>query len=312
MIVVGKLVHGHQEGLAVKGRRLILQGFQENLHIVQQGRIAGVAVLFHSCQVPGDRLHKGVVIHHGIPLVALEPGCRVPVMLREDHGVRIGLLDVSAEILPEFVVELFRKSQIRSHVQPPAVHVIGRGHPFAADAHDIIIKLPGILIVKLRQSLVAPPAVVIIIIGPLVGVVEFEEIPVGALLRHIGALLVIPVALIEALPVQPFVEGSAVVEHAVQQDAHAPLVDLLHEVDEKLVAGLQILLIHHALDILRGLLVVQLAGGQKLPAVIFYHCKMRIDIVVVLAVILMVGRGYENRIHIDNFHAQILQIVQLV
>ena len=107
MIVVGKLVHGNQEGLACKGAGFLPQRVQERLRVIQKRRLTAIAVLLHAGQVPGDGLHKGIVIHDGIPLASLQPGGRVPVMLRVNHRVGVGLLHILPEIPPEFVVKLW-------------------------------------------------------------------------------------------------------------------------------------------------------------------------------------------------------------
>ena len=47
-------------------------------------------------------------------------------------------------------------------------------------------------------------------------------------------------------------------------------------------------------------------------AIFAYNGKVRVDIVVILRIVFMVGRGNEKGIEIDCFNAQILQIVQLL
>ena len=42
------------------------------------------------------------------------------------------------------------------------------------------------------------------------------------------------------------------------------------------------------------------------------HAEMRVDMVVVLTVVFVAGGGYEDRVQVDHFHTQILQIVQFV
>lgn len=54
----------------------------------------------------------------------------------------------------------------------------------------------------------APPAVVIRIIGPAVLIVKFEKAPVGAVCGDIGSLFIARLVLIDPLPVQPFVKGA--------------------------------------------------------------------------------------------------------
>ena len=312
VIVVGKLIHRHLIGLSIEGRRLILQQVQEKVRIVHKLRMVGVAVLLHSGEIPGHRLHKGVVIHDGIPLVALKPGGSVPVMLRENHCVRIGLFHIFPEILPELVVKFLGPAQIRSYIQPPAVYIVGRRDPFPGDAHNIVIQLLRSLITELGQRVVPPPAVIIFIIRPVVLVVEFKKLPVRAVCGNIGALFVVAVAFVKPFSVQPFVKGAAVVEHAIQEDAHPSLVNFLHKMNEKFVAGFQVLLTDYALHVFGRFGIVQLPRRKNLSAVIFNHCKMGIDVIIILGIVLVVRGRYENRVHVNDLNSQILQVVQFI
>ena len=58
--------------------------------------------------------------------------------------------------------------------------------------------------------------------------------------------------------------------------------------------------------------VILVTFCQTLPTIFHDHAKMRIYIIVVLAVVFMVGRRYKDRIQIENFHAQILQVIKLI
>ena len=158
----------------------------------------------------------------------------------------------------------------------------------------------------------APPSVVIGIVRPLMDIIKLKEVPIGAVLRDVGALFIVAIALVDALPIQPFIEGSAVIENTVQQHTYAALVHLLHEMDEEFVAGLQIFLADHALNILRCLGIIQLAWRKQVAAILFDHCIVGIDIVVILTIVLVIGRGHEYRVHVNDLDAQILQIIQFI
>ena len=147
MVMVGKLVHrrqprGHRHIRPVIGHRA-----PEAVRIPQKILPEIVAVLLHSRQKPAHRLHKRIVIHHSIPLVALQPPGRVAVMLRQNERVRICLAHRVAEFFPETMVIFRRMSQIRRHVQPPAVRAKRRGNPFFSYFQNIIIKCSRRLII---------------------------------------------------------------------------------------------------------------------------------------------------------------------
>ena len=82
MVMVGQLIHGDQRRLGLHPAHVIEHGTEEALTIPIKRSIVAVAVLFHPCQEPGKRLHKCIIIHDGIPLVALQPLPRVTIMLR--------------------------------------------------------------------------------------------------------------------------------------------------------------------------------------------------------------------------------------
>ena len=105
--------------------------------------------------------------------------------------------------------------------------------------------------------------------------------------------------------------GVAALQCGRQDNLHAAAVDLLHQRGKILVACLQIFLLRDAADIPRRLFIVLLALRQTFPLVPADHAEMRIDIVIVLDIVFMIGRRYKNRVQIDNLYTQILQVVQL-
>ena len=141
---------------------------------------------------------------------------------------------------------------------------------------------------------------------------EMKVAAVRAVRTHIGPLRIVRLGFIDPLPIQPFVKGSAVVEHTVQDHLHPPLVHLFHQPDEKFIAGFQIpdvsgsLLIFLRADIVIG------AFRKRIPAVLHDPPIMRIDVIIVLYVIFMIGRRYKKRVKIDHFDAKVLQVIQLI
>ena len=81
----------------------------------------------------------------------------------------------------------------------------------------------------------APPAVIKLIVRPGMLIVKFKEAVIRAFRIHICALLVARLILVDPFPVQPLVEGAAVIEDAVENDLHSPPVDLLTEIREQFV-----------------------------------------------------------------------------
>ena len=141
---------------------------------------------------------------------------------------------------------------------------------------------------------------------------EMKVAAVRAVRTHIGALRILRLRFIDPLPVQPFVKGSAVIEHTVQDHLHPALVHLFHKPDEKLVARLQIpdisgtLLVFLRPDIVIG------AFRERISAVLYDPAVVRIDVIIVLYIILMVGRRHKKRVKIDYLDAEILQVIQLI
>ena len=90
------------------------------------------------------------------------------------------------------------------------------------------------------------------------------------------------------LPVHPLVEGTAVVEHAVEHDGYAPLMQLFNERCEVLVGKFEIARRSDARDIARGKTVVLFPVLHRVFAVVLHNRQMGIYAVVILRVILVV------------------------
>ena len=102
------------------------------------------------------------------------------------------------------------------------------------------------------------------------------------------------------------------VEHAVEDDLHPAAVNLLHEMGKILVGRPQVLRIRDAVDEALRVHVVHIAFLQELSPVADDFGQMRINVVVVLDIVFMIGRGDKDRVEVDHFHAQLLQIIQLL
>jgi len=106
-----------------------------------------ITVLLHTCQKPGQRLHKRIIVHDCIPLIPLQPSFRIAIMLCQDNSIGIGLFYSLSEIFPELMVKLIAVAQVSSHIQSPSIHIVWCGNPLLSDPENIIIQLPGTFII---------------------------------------------------------------------------------------------------------------------------------------------------------------------
>ena len=196
-------------------------------------------------------------------------------------------------------------AQISRHVQAPAVDGVGWLGPLFCDPEDFLAQFAAAFVVQLGQRFHAPPAVVIL------AILELEIIAVRALGIVVSAGLIASRLLVDALPVHPFVEGSAVVEHAVQDDLHAPAVQLAAEPGEPGIAFRQVLFVRRAQDILPGMSILMLVFLQQVIFIVENDGEVRVHVVVVLGVVFMGGGRYENGVEINCLHPQALQVIQL-
>ncbi len=370
MVVVRELVHRREKRRRLEARHIAAHREVKCLLVVVEVLSGRVAVLLHARQKPSDGLHKCIIVHHGVPLVALQPRRGVAVVLCQDQRVGIGRLHAPSELLPKLVVIRLASPEIGRHIQPPAVRAVGRGNPFAGDTHDVILQFRRLLVVELRKRIMPPPALVGVVARGIVStrapvcacapvrtcaahsdcvglaarvmvgvgasaegfagaagsvaagcagfsagglavaagcagfsagvrfrvVCKREERPVGALLRAVGAVLKAFGISVDALAVHPFVERSAVVENAVDNDAHAVLVRLRNQLCKELVTGLEVFAGGHAGNVLRGMRICRVALREADGRVLDDHAEMRIDVVVILNVILVARGRDENRV----------------
>ena len=89
-------------------------------------------------------------------------------------------------------------------------------------------------------------------------------------------------------------------------------MNLFHKLCKELVACLQVHRVCHSLHIAGCLAVVRLACCKKFSLICYNFSIMRINMVIILNVIFMVRRGYEERVKINNLHSKALQIVELL
>ena len=170
----------------------------------------------------------------------------------------------------------------------------------------------GILIIKLRKCIMPPPAVIRTVIWPSVIVMKLEIIMIFAVLRDIGAFFVSFRMFVDPLSIHPFIKGATVIEYSVQNNLHASSVRFFHYFRKKSIACLQIILIGYSVYISCGKTVLMLIVSKQLSFVMNDPAEMRINIVIILNIILMIGRRDKQRIKIYDIHTKILQIIHLI
>ena len=145
--MVGQLVHGRHHRVGLHTAHMVSHGVKKSLTISPYAPVITVAVFLHASQKPRDRFHERVVIHDRIPLISLQPGSRIPVVLRQNQRFRISLFYGLAEPAPEFVIVFCRVSQVGSHIQTPAINGIGRGYPLPGHVQYILHQFFRILVI---------------------------------------------------------------------------------------------------------------------------------------------------------------------
>src|SRR5699024_8294293 len=165
-----------------------------------------ITVFLHSCQEPGYRLHKSIIVHHSVPLVSFQPGPGFSIMLCKDQSVRVSLLHIPTKFSPKLMIVLIAVSQVCRNVKTPPVHIIGGRNPFSGNTHNIIIESGRLFIIQFWQSVMSPPTVVELVIGPAILIVKAEKSTVRTVLRYISPLLISCLILVNLLSVQPFIK----------------------------------------------------------------------------------------------------------
>ena len=102
------------------------------------------------------------------------------------------------------------------------------------------------------------------------------------------------------------------VENSVEDHPHPAPVHFFHKTGKKLVARLQVPDIPGPFLIFARVDIVLRAFRQRLASVFHDPAVMRINIIIILYVIFVIGRRYKERIEINHLDAEILQIVQLI
>ncbi len=208
---------------------------------------------------------EAVVVHGAILLIPLQPLARLEEVFAQHVGVRVLLLHRAANGAHVAAVALGGAAfpQHVDDVEAPAIDLVGGAHPIAQDG--VIGAIDGVLHlfageVELGHAADALPA----------DVIPFVVKGVEAAPRRVR------VALGPQRWAEPGVLGGGVVDHRIQNDLHAALVQVACQLGE-LVVGAQ----------------------------------MRIHLEVVLGVVLVVARRIEDGVEVERRHPERLQVVQL-
>ena len=119
-------------------------------------------------------------------------------------------------------------------------------------------------------------------------------------------------AQINPLMIHPFVEGAAVIEYAVQNDAHAAAVQFPAQDRKQFITLFQVFHTGNPADIFRRVTVVLFPGLHNMVHIIGNDAEMRINMLVILAVVFVAGRRNKNRVEVQDLDPQILQVIQLI
>ena len=101
------------------------------------------------------------------------------------------------------------------------------------------------------------------------------------------------------------------IENAVYDDPHSARVNFLYELGKVRVAFFEVFMRGYPLYISGRIAVVMLPELHAVVQIILDYRDMRVDMVVVLCVVFMVGGRNEQRVEINCLDAQILQVVEL-
>ena len=319
MVMVGQLVHAdigrrQRHGFLIP----VKHSLPESVGVVIKVFPVLVVVLFHAGQEPGQGIHKAFVVHNGIPVAGAQPFLRFAVVFSQDNGLRIGFPDGLPEPLPEVMVEGGGMAQISCHIQPPSVRVVGRGDPFFPDGQNLLLQFLRGFVIQFGQGIDPPPAVIMPVVRP----VLFQEIKIvmpGRVLRYIGSLFCFfPFFagsggfFINMLFIHPFVEGTAMVEDTIQDDPNPSGMRLTDQFGQQAVRSLQVGRVCRPGNISAGMDVPIVSFFQQGPRVPDDPAEMRVDMVIVLGVVFVIGRRDKEGIEINGLDTQVPQIIQLV
>ena len=194
---------------------MIIHGSHKCIRITQQITTELITVFLNTSQEPGNRLHKCIIVHNGIPLIALQPFLWISIMLCQYNCIWICLFDCVTEHSPELVIIFLRMSEICCYIQSPTIHIIWRGHPFLCYIQNIFHQFWGIFIVQLWKCIMPPPTIVGGIVRPYLFVIKLKERLIRTAPGYKCSLLVAFLILIDTLTIHPFVEGTAMVKYTI-------------------------------------------------------------------------------------------------
>ena len=102
------------------------------------------------------------------------------------------------------------------------------------------------------------------------------------------------------------------IKHTVYDHPHSPPVKLFHKFCKKRVAGCKIFRRCAAESVTGRILIRYSSLGNSLSSITDNHAKVRINMLIILAVILVIRWGHKKWIEINHLNPQILQIIQLI
>ena len=79
-----------------------------------------------------------------------------------------------------------------------------------------------------------------------------------------------------------------------------------------MVAGLKVRTVCHSVNVLCGITILLLSLRQKLALILHNFAEMRVDIIIILNIIFVIGRGDKQGIEVNGIYSKLLKVVHLV
>ncbi len=216
-----------------------------------------------------QREGKAAIVHRRIFRIVLQPLARVTKVLAKNERFRLcGFCRArnSGDVL-KVIPRPARFAEHMHHVQAPAVHIPRRLQPVSDDAVFAAVDFINErwrLEIQLRQARVAQPVQRAALL--------VKAVPVA--LRRIRVMTCPAHRLV--MPIKPRMRIAAVVEHAVQDQAHPLFLRILTQAQQRLVAA-----------------------------------KLRINVAIIFGIVFVYARGFKHRVEVQRRHAQFFQVRQL-
>ena len=207
-------------------------------------------------------------------------------------------------------------SQISRNIQSPSVAKVRSTNPFSGYVYNFLFQRFGIFIIQLRQRIISPPFFITVIIRPigfrLFGKFKILSIWTLVALKGTERIRISLSRLIEKRGIHIAMKGSAVIKNTVNNNPHSSGVTSHHKVPKKGITGFQVCFLGTANAVFTCLSVLRLSRKKHFSSIFNKPPQVRIDMVIILCVIFVIGGRYEKRVKVQNLNAKVTKIVQLL